>query len=103
MIRAIGVDHALALLVSAHASSAPQTADRPAGADLVSTWTLTAWERGAGGAPADRVANPRGLLVLDRAGNVFEFVTSLATQRGGQVPLAEAQADFAGFGGFWGQ
>ena len=49
------------------------------------------------------MANPRGLLILDRAGNVFEFVTSLATQRGGQVPLAEAQAAFAGYGGFWGQ
>jgi hypothetical protein len=103
MTRAIGVALVLALLAAAHPSSAPQTADRPAAADLVSTWTLTAWERGAGGAPADRVANPRGLLVLDRAGNVFEFVTSLATQRGGQVQLAEAQAAFAGYGGFWGQ
>jgi hypothetical protein len=103
MTRAIGVVLVLALLGAAHLSSAPQTTVQPAGADLVSTWTLTAWERSAGGGPAARVANPRGLLILDRAGNAFEFVTSLATQRGGQVPLAEAQAAFAGYGGFWGQ
>ena len=102
MTRVIGVVLLLALLWAAHPSSAPQTTDRPVGGDLVSTWTLTAWERSAGGAAA-RVANPRGLLILDRAGNVFEFITSLATQRGGQVPLAEAQATFAGYGGFWGQ
>ncbi len=103
MTRAIGVAVVLALLGAAHPSSAPQTTDRPAVGDLVSTWTLTTMERGAGGGAPARVANPRGLLILDRAGNVFELVTSLATQRGGQVPLADAQAAFAGHGGFWGQ
>jgi hypothetical protein len=103
MTRTIGVVLVLALWGAAHPSSAPQTTDRPLGGDLVSTWTLTTVERSAGGGPAARIANPRGLLILDRAGNVFEFVTSLATQRGGQVPLAEAQAAFAGYGGFWGQ
>src|SRR5688500_13904134 len=103
MTRAIGVALVIGLLQAAHPSSAPQTPAGPAAADLVSTWTLTTLERSAGGGPAARVANPRGLLILDRAGNVFEFVTSLATQRGGQVPLAEAQAAFAGYGGFWGQ
>jgi hypothetical protein len=99
----MGVALVLALLGAAHPSTAPQTTERPAAGDLVSTWTLTAWERTADGSPAARVANPRGLLVLDRAGHVFEFVTSLATQRGGQVPLADAQTAFAGYGGFWGQ
>jgi hypothetical protein len=103
MTRGIGVVLVLALFGAAHPSSAPQTTAPPAQADLVSTWTLTTLERGSGGSAATRVANPRGLLILDRAGNVFEFVTSLATQRGGQVPLAEAQAAFAGYGGFWGQ
>jgi hypothetical protein len=103
MSRAVGIGLVLALLGAAHLSSAPQTADRLAATDVVSTWTLTTLERSAGGGPAARVANPRGLLILDRAGNVFEFVTSLATQRGGQVPFAEAQAAFAGYGGFWGQ
>jgi hypothetical protein len=103
MSRAVGIGLVLTLLGAAYPASAPQTTDRPTGSDLVSTWTLTTFERGAGGGPATRIANPRGLLILDRAGNVFEFVTSLATQRGGQVPLADAQAAFAGHGGFWGQ
>src|SRR4030095_12695759 len=52
-----------------------------------------------------RVPNPRGLLIFDSAGHAFEFVTSLAGQRGpvgGQTPVADAQAAFAGYGGFWG-
>ncbi len=81
MTRSLGVALVLALSWAAHPSSAPQTTDRPAGVELVSTWTLTTLERGAGGGAAARVANPRGLLILDRAGHVFEFVTSLATQR----------------------
>ena len=105
MTRAIGVALVLALLQAAHPSSAPQTTAQTAAAALVSTWTLTTIERGGASGAAARVANPRGLLVLDGAGNVFEFVTSLATQRaaGGQIPLAEAQANFAAYGRFWGQ
>ena len=103
MTRGIAIALVLALFQAAHPPSATQAPAPPATADLVSTWTLTTLERSTGGGPAARVANPRGLLILDRAGNVFEFATSLATQRGGQVPLAEAQAAFAGYGGFWGQ
>jgi hypothetical protein len=71
----------------------------------VSTWTLTTFEQGSSGGQTSRIANPRGLLVLDAAGHVFEFVTSAASQRiaGGQVPVAEAQAAFASYGGFWGR
>jgi hypothetical protein len=102
MTRASGLLLALALIWAAQPSSARQAA-RPATA-LVSTWTLNAFEQGVTGGPAVRVTNPRGLLILDGAGNVFEFVTSVATQRttGGQVPVADAQAAFAGYGGFWG-
>jgi hypothetical protein len=103
MTRVVGLTLALVLVWTAPSPSARQTAPaRPF--NLVSTWTLSAFEQGvSGGAPA-RVNNPRGLLILDRAGHAFEFVTSLATQRtaGGQVPVAEAQATFAGYGGFWG-
>jgi hypothetical protein len=103
MNRTAGIAVMLALLGAAHLSSAPQGTDRAAVADVVSTWTLTTFERSTDGGPAARVANPRGLLIFDRAGHVFEFITSLATQRGGQVAIAEAQAAFAGYGGFWGQ
>jgi hypothetical protein len=75
---------------------------------LVSTWTLTSLERGAGG-QTTRIANPRGLLVLDGAGHAFEFVSSPAGQRapdGGPVPQTQA-ADplerLASYGGFWGE
>jgi hypothetical protein len=94
------------VLVSAALPFSAQEAPRTVTAeDFVSTWTLTAFDQGvSGGAPA-RVANPRGLLVLDRAGHAFEFVTSLANQRtvGAQMPAADAQAAFAGYGGFWGR
>jgi hypothetical protein len=104
MTRALGVSLAVVLMWAAHLSSARQTPSSPAASNLVSTWTLTTLESGVSGGPAVRVNNPRGLLVLDAAGHAFEFVTSLATQRmaGGQVPVAEAQTVFAGYGGFWG-
>ena len=107
MIRgtSLGVVLSLLLLWTTHPVSGRQAASSPAASSLVSTWTLTILEQGAGGGTATRVPNPRGLLVLDAAGNAFEFVTSSATQRvaGGQVPVAEAPAAFASYGGFWGQ
>ena len=102
---ALSLSLVLVLVWAAHPSSLRQTSSPPAASALVSTWTLTIFEHGiSGGAPA-RVANPRGLLVLDAAGHAFEFVTSAASQRiaGGQVPVADAPAAFAGYGGFWGQ
>lgn len=104
MIRALGVFPALVLIWAAHPSSARQATSPPAASSLVSTWTLTTFESGVSSGTPARVNNPRGLLVLDSAGHAFEFVTSLATQRaaGGQVPVADAQSVFAGYGGFWG-
>jgi hypothetical protein len=75
---------------------------------LVSTWTLTSLEHGVSGQPT-RVANPRGLLVLDSVGHAFEFVTSLGALRvpgGGQAqqtPVADPVAALASYGGFWGE
>jgi hypothetical protein len=73
--------------------------------DLVGTWTLNVLEEGTTGAQPTRVANPRGLLIIDSAGHIFEFVTSGAAQRaplGQQMVLADAPATFAGYSGFWG-
>jgi hypothetical protein len=105
MTRVVGVCLALVLLWAAHPSSLRQSPTPPPASLLVSTWTLTTFEQGGSSGPPARVANPRGLLVLDGAGNALEFVTSSATQRltGGQVPVAEAPTAFAGYGGFWGQ
>ena len=54
------------------------------------TWTLNVLEQGTSGPQSTRVANPRGLLIIDGAGHAFEFVTSSAAQRaplGAQAPL----------------
>ena len=82
----------------------PAPAAAPTARDLVGTWSLNVFEQGTSGTPT-RVANPRGLLIIDAAGHVFEFVTSSAAQRaplGTQAPIADAPATFAGYGGFWG-
>jgi lipocalin-like protein len=103
MTRAFVVSLALALVWVARPSSL-QTSPPSTASPLVSTWTLTTFEQGVSGGSAARVANPRGMLILDAAGHAFEFFTSQATQRiaGGQVPVAEALAAFAAYGGFWG-
>jgi hypothetical protein len=104
MTRALVIAIALVLAWPAHDSSARQASTSASAPALVSTWTLTTFDQGVNGGPATRVTNPRGLLILDAAGHAFEFVTNLATQRGagGQVPVAEAPAAFAAYGGFWG-
>jgi hypothetical protein len=105
MTRALGISFALLLVGAAHPASVQRTGTPAAASSLVSTWMLTTFEQGVSGGPAARVTNPRGLLILDAAGHAFEFVTSQATQRmaAGQVPVAEAPAAFAAYGGFWGQ
>jgi hypothetical protein len=104
--RALVVSFALVLISAAHPTTERQSTNpAPASSSLVSTWTLTTFEQGGTGGQASRVTNPRGLLVLDAAGHAFEFVTSSATQRvaPGQVPVADAPAAFAAYGGFWGE
>jgi hypothetical protein len=104
-VTALGVALVIVLGWAAQPSSARQASPSTPPSTLVGTWTLTTFERGTSGGPPTRVINPRGMLIFDAAGHVFEFVTSVATQRvaGGQVPVAEAAATFAGYGGFWGQ
>jgi Lipocalin-like domain len=95
----------LLFIVQSQSAARQAPAPTPTQRDLVGTWTLNALEQGIGAAQPTRVANPRGLLILDSAGHAFEFVTSVAAQRaplGQQAPLADAPATFAGFGGFWG-
>ena len=72
---------------------------------LVGTWTLVSTEEGVDGAEPVRVANPRGLLVLDAAGWAFEAVTRDNRLRPtpAQAALSEAQLAFVTFGGSWGR
>jgi hypothetical protein len=94
----------LAVMTGAQSLTARQAAPLTV-RDLVGTWILIGLEQGTSGAQATRVANPRGLLIVDSAGHAFEFVTTSAAQRapiGGQAPLADAPSTWAGYGGFWG-
>jgi hypothetical protein len=73
-----------------------------ASAELVSSWLLVNAERDIASGNARRVAGSRGLLILDGAGNVFEFFTTPSAG-----PANSAQPDprriFADNGGFWGR
>jgi hypothetical protein len=92
-------------LIAGSRSPFAQGASQVTVRDLVGTWTLIVHEQGASAAQPTRVTNPRGLLIIDSAGHVFEFVTSSSAQRaplGQQAPIADAPATFAGYSGFWG-
>jgi hypothetical protein len=97
MVRAAALTCAVLLISAAQAADAQQ-----AGADLVSSWLLVAAERDIASGQARRVPGARGLLVLDAAGNVFEFFRAPSA-----LPLESSQPDprrvFADHGGFWGR
>jgi Lipocalin-like domain len=98
MLRA-AVTGAVLLISAAHAADAQQT---DAAAGLVSSWLLVAAERDIASGQARRVAGARGLLVLDGAGNVFEFFTAPSGDRPASAPPDPRRA-FADNGGFWGR
>jgi hypothetical protein len=71
---------------------------------LIGTWKLITFERGDSAQSLSAVANPRGILIQDAAGNVIEIVT-----RGGRTARtsgpATAQDDlesFMNYNAFWG-
>lgn len=91
-------------LVSASPSRAGQqrgTVD----AGLVGTWTLEGMEQAVGSPQAARVQGPRGLLVIDGSGFVFEAATRDNRQRptAAEAGLSEAQLTFATYTGLWGR
>jgi hypothetical protein len=99
MVRAVALTFA-ALLVSAAPLAHAQRAD--SGAELVSSWLLVGAERDvASGAPR-RVMGARGLLVLDGAGNVFEFFYAPSAERT-EATQPDPRRIFADNGGFWGR
>lgn len=94
---------ALALTLVTVVPSAQQPAALVA-RDLVGTWTLESTEV-PGAAQPTRVPNPRGLLIFDSAGHVFETVTR-ATRRqadGVEPRLTDQQLAFAMYSGYWGR
>jgi hypothetical protein len=97
MLRATAL--ACALVLFSAVAGAQQTS---AAADLVSSWLLVGAERDVASGEARRVPGARGLLILDGAGNVFEFFTTPSGDRP-EPARSPAQRVFADNGGFWGR
>ena len=99
MVRAAALACAVFLVSAAQWASAQQTGEA---ADLVSSWLLVAAERDIASGEARRVPQARGLLILDGAGNVFEFFTAPSAERAAATP-PDPRRIFADNGGFWGR
>jgi hypothetical protein len=103
MTRAAATIACLAVLAPALSGLSPSTAAQQAATasalDLVGTWTLVTTQTGVDREKPTSVQAPRGLLILDGGGHVFEVVTRVNRQL---PPLSDAQATFATYGGFWG-
>lgn len=80
--------------------SAAQDLDGAGG--LVSSWTLLALERVDPGGEPRRLRGARGLLILDGAGNVFEYF-NVSSDTEPTAQALDAQRALAEHGGFWGR
>jgi hypothetical protein len=69
----------------------------------VSSWVLTSVDKQAGSEAPVRARAPHGLLVLDGAGNVFEFFSAVPARPQGAAAPAGALQTFEEYGGFWGR
>ncbi|MEP7310291.1 MAG: lipocalin-like domain-containing protein [Acidobacteriota bacterium] len=98
----------LTLIFGALWVTPPTSAQRPAtpaSASLVGTWTLSSVDQHiATASETVRVPNPRGLLVYDAAGHVYEVATRAgrAPYAANQPTPAEAHVTFDNYAGFWG-
>ncbi|HEV8394172.1 MAG TPA: lipocalin-like domain-containing protein [Vicinamibacterales bacterium] len=95
----------LAAAMFAGSAADARAQDAPGAPALPGTWTLVSVEDVGPTGEAVRVPNPRGLLVLDGAGLVFEAVVRGDRTRPTEdtKALTEAQRVFAIYGGFWGR
>jgi hypothetical protein len=70
---------------------------------LVSSWILVAVDKHAASDAPVRARAPHGLLVLDRAGNAFEFFGATPPREQGAAVPAGPLLTFEEYGGFWGR
>jgi len=68
---------------------------------LISTWTLVSAEHLARGSEPTRARNAHGLLIIDGAGLVFEFVGT-ADPNSPSGPASDPTSVMNRYGGFWG-
>ena len=100
MVR-LAVGMALVLvLVAAGVRGAQSPPPVPLMRQLAGSWTLVSIERPGAGERVTSLPFPRGLLVLDSVGHIFEGVQHGRPQ--GAPVLGERQLAFATFSGFWG-
>lgn len=92
----------VALLVYAAAGAAAAQSVPIAPADLAATWQLISLERGLSSGKADRVQQPRGLLILDAAGNAFEWVGTPPREQP-DAPTVDPVKALNDYNGFWGR
>jgi hypothetical protein len=85
----------------AAAAPAAPLISAPTPRQLAGTWTLVSIERPGTAGRLTSMPFPRGLLVLDSAGYIFEGVQHGRPQ--GAPALGDRQQVFATFSGFWGK
>jgi adenylate kinase family enzyme len=99
MKRVLAASVLVALVTVAPASHAQTGASD---ATVVSTWTLVSVEKNIASGEPTRQGSPRGLLVLDHAGYVFEYFSS-ASRNPGDSPRLDPLGTLDSVGGFWGR
>jgi hypothetical protein len=91
---------ALAVLGGADPATAQSATIAPA--DLAATWQLVSIERAVSSGKPERIQQPRGLLILDSAGNAFEWVGTGPREQP-DSPGTDPVKALADYSGFWGR
>lgn len=68
---------------------------------LIGSWVLVGADKQASSEAPERVRGARGLLIIDAAGNVFEYFSTAGRDRP-ESPLADPVQTLDDVGGFWG-
>jgi hypothetical protein len=100
MLRVIVSFLSLAVFGTSGQAVAQVTSIAPA--DLAATWQLVSLERGLSSGKPERNQQQRGLLILDSAGNVFEWVGTNPRQEP-DAPANDPVKALADYSGFWGR
>ena len=100
MPRVVVLFAALAAFGAVGQAAAQSTAIAPA--DLAATWQLLSIERGLSTGKPERVPQPRGMLILDAAGNAFEWVGTPPRDQP-DAPATDPVKALNDYSGFWGR